>query len=80
MEITPELEEKAKWFGEHGSEIAKTIAYKDMLNGSKPEDAIAFGEFIDNAFCDLISAEIKAETDRRIIEECVNKYEEMDNG
>lgn len=80
MEITPELEEKAKWFGEHGSEIAKDIAYNDMLNGSKPEDAIAFGEFVDNAFCDLIAAELTAEIDRRIIEECVNEHKEMDNG
>ena len=73
MEITPELEEKAKWFWEHSSEEAKTIACNELLSGTKPEDAIAFGECVDNAMCDLIAAEVEAEMDRRMIEERVKR-------
>jgi hypothetical protein len=73
MEVTPELEKKAKWFWEHSSEVAQTIACKELLSGTKPEDAIAFGECVDNAMCDLIAEEIKADIDRQMIEERVKR-------
>lgn len=54
--------ELANWH----DDIIHDIVTADMLRGASPEDAIAFGQYVEDCFAELISNELKAEIDRQV--------------
>jgi len=63
--------ELANWH----DDIMHDIVEADMLRGASPEDAIAFGQYVEDCFAELISNELKAEIDRQMIDKQVKaKY------
>jgi hypothetical protein len=68
--------ELANWH----DDIMHDIVEADMLRGASPEDAIAFGQYVEDCFVELISNELKAEIDRQMIDKQVKaKYGEDRN-
>lgn len=55
--------ELANWH----DDLVHDIVTADMLRGASPEDAIAFGQYVEDCFAELIADELKAEIDRQMI-------------
>jgi hypothetical protein len=56
--------ELANWH----DDLVHDIVEADMLRGASPEDAIAFGQYVEDCFAELIANELKAEIDRQMID------------
>ena len=55
--------ELASWH----DDLVHDIVVADLLRGASPEEAIEFGQYVENCFADVISNELKAEIDRQML-------------